>query len=140
MDIKMTYNRSFLHVHFTGQISICPTRVITASSGRITSPNYPRNYSSNTDCTLTIRQPLDTRFTFTFTEIDLEGDGKCYCVCKCDPILYLKFKLSNQKTVFLSRDGVLFPGSSIRNLCIYLRKIYSIHKISHVAMTNRESH
>ena len=59
----------------TGQvINICPTREITASSGQIRSPNYPSNYSSNTSCTLTIKQPLDTNFTFTFTNLDIEID------------------------------------------------------------------
>jgi hypothetical protein len=55
-------------------INICPTREITASSGQIRSPGYPSNYPSNTDCTLTIKQPLDTNFTFTFTKLDIEGD------------------------------------------------------------------
>ncbi|CAB4011919.1 Hypothetical predicted protein, partial [Paramuricea clavata] len=55
-------------------INICPTREITASSGQITSPNYPSNYTSNTSCTLTIKQPLDTNFTFTFTDLDIESD------------------------------------------------------------------
>ena len=58
----------------TGQISICPTREMTLSSGQIRSPNYPNNYPSDTDCTLTLKQPLDTNFTFTFTKIDIEGD------------------------------------------------------------------
>jgi hypothetical protein len=59
----------------TGQvINICPTREITASSGQIRSPNYPSDYSSNTSCTLTIKQPLDTNFTFTFTNLDIEID------------------------------------------------------------------
>ncbi|CAB4043224.1 Hypothetical predicted protein, partial [Paramuricea clavata] len=55
-------------------INICPTKEITTSSGQIRSPNYPRKYCSNTDCTLTIKQPLDTNFTFTFTKLDIEGD------------------------------------------------------------------
>ncbi|CAB4034775.1 Hypothetical predicted protein, partial [Paramuricea clavata] len=55
-------------------INICPTREITASSGQIRSPNYPSNYSSNTSCILTIKQPLDTNFTFTFTKLDIESD------------------------------------------------------------------
>ena len=63
-----------LITYSTGQISICPTREITASSGQIRSPNYPNNYPPNTDCTLTIKQPLDTNFTFSFTKMDIEGD------------------------------------------------------------------
>ena len=55
-------------------MSICPTREITVSSGQITSPNYPRNYPSNINCTLTLKQPLGTSFTFTFKKIDIEGD------------------------------------------------------------------
>ncbi|CAB4018747.1 Hypothetical predicted protein, partial [Paramuricea clavata] len=56
-------------------INICPTREVTASSGQIRSPNYPNKYPASTDCTLTIKQPLDTNFTFTFTKLDIEGDS-----------------------------------------------------------------
>jgi hypothetical protein len=56
-------------------INICPTREITASSGNLTSPNYPNKYPPNTDCTLTIKQPLDTKFVFNLTNIDLGGKG-----------------------------------------------------------------
>jgi hypothetical protein len=68
-------NLTVVLVFLTGQaINICPTREITASSGQIRSPSYPNNYPSNIDCTLTIKQPLDTNFTFTFTKLDIEGD------------------------------------------------------------------
>ena len=68
-----------LSISHAGQISICPTREITASSGQITSPNYPRNYSANIDCTLTLKQPLDTNFTFTFAKIDIEEKDDTFC-------------------------------------------------------------
>ena len=57
-------------------IDICVKREITASSGRITSPWHPGIYPANTQCTVTIRQPLDTKITFTFAKMDIERDGK----------------------------------------------------------------
>jgi hypothetical protein len=60
----------------TGQaINICPTREITTSTGQIRSPDYPSNYPSNIDCTLTIKQPFtNTNLTFNFTKLDIQGD------------------------------------------------------------------
>ncbi|CAB3987648.1 tolloid 2 [Paramuricea clavata] len=66
-------------------INICPTREVTASSGQIRSPNYPSNYPASTDCTLTIKQPLDTNFIFTFIMLDMESpfvDG-----CRYDELI-----------------------------------------------------
>ncbi|CAB3986864.1 Hypothetical predicted protein [Paramuricea clavata] len=77
---------------FTG-INICPTREITASSGKITSPNYPNKYPPNTDCTLTIEQPLDTKFVFNLTNIDL--GGKAYA-SKCDDSLTITGRTSSK--------------------------------------------
>ena len=57
-------------------IDICEKREITASSGRITSPWHPGKYPANTKCTVTIRQPLDTKITFTFAKMDIERNGK----------------------------------------------------------------
>ncbi|CAB4022260.1 Hypothetical predicted protein, partial [Paramuricea clavata] len=62
-------------------INICPTREITASSGQIISPNYPNNYPSNTNCTLTIKRPLDTTFRFAFSHVDFQSskdESICY--------------------------------------------------------------
>ena len=57
-------------------VDICVKREITASSGRITSPWHPDKYPANTKCTVTIRQPLDTKITFTFAKMDIERIGK----------------------------------------------------------------
>ena len=61
---------------YVSVFEICPTRELTASSGRIVSPGYPSKYAANTSCTVTIRQPLDTKITFTFTKMDMERRGK----------------------------------------------------------------
>ena len=57
-------------------IDICVKREITASSGWIMSPWHPDKYPANTKCTVTIRQPLDTKITFTFAKMDIERNGK----------------------------------------------------------------
>lgn len=68
-------------ISFCNGIEICPTREISATSGRVTSPGYPSKYASNVDCILTIKASLDTTFTFTFTSIDMEDndDGGATC-------------------------------------------------------------
>ena len=61
-------------------IDICQKKETTASFGRITSPWHPGKYPSYTWCTITIRQPLDTKITFTFAEMDIEAKGT-YLTC-----------------------------------------------------------
>ena len=73
------YNHFNFHypvILFTTGIDVCPTREITASSGIITSPNYPQKYPPNSDCTLTIKQPLNRKILFKFPHLDL-GGGNC---------------------------------------------------------------
>lgn len=86
----MMYSRLFIlflfFIPFCVGIEICPSREITASSGRITSPGYPSNYPSDTDCTLTIKQPLDTKITLTFSKLDIEGDDPDSCYDTLDVI------------------------------------------------------
>ena len=68
----------FTHFHFLSTLSefeICPARELAASSGRITSAGYPGIYSPNTNCTITIRQPLDTKITFTFNKMEIERES-----------------------------------------------------------------
>ena len=62
---------NFSVIFFTTDFNICPTREITASDGMIISPNYPQKYPPNTDCSLTIKQPLNRRIYFTFLDLNL---------------------------------------------------------------------
>lgn len=73
-------------------IEICPTREITLSYARVTSTNYPNEYKENSNCTLTIKQPLDTKITFTFAAIDIEGDTDgCYDHLTVNGLLHKEF-------------------------------------------------
>ena len=62
---------------FTG-ISICPSREIRATEGEVTSPNYPGEYPSSSDCTLVIDGGLNVRFKIKFAsfEVELDEDSK----------------------------------------------------------------
>lgn len=51
----------------------------TGSSGRISSPNYPRNYDVNKDCYWIIESSPRTTIKITFNDIDTESSGgSCY--------------------------------------------------------------
>ena len=59
-------------------ISVCPSREIRATEGEVTSPNYPRTYPSDSDCTLAIDGGLNVRFKikFAFFEVEEDEDSK----------------------------------------------------------------
>jgi len=51
--------------------------VYTETSGNITSPNYPRPYSNNVNCTYVIRALQPSSFTLTFQRFGLENSDQC---------------------------------------------------------------
>ena len=68
---------------FFSAVSICPTREITLTQGEVTSPNYPSNYPSNADCSLTIDGGRGARFTVKFDsfEVEEDEDGMFFDLC-----------------------------------------------------------
>ena len=50
---------------------------IMASSGTITSPNYPRNYPSNANCVWRITVPPGYRVQLSFSAFNLESHSSC---------------------------------------------------------------
>ena len=81
--MNLNFFQIFIFLCFSG-IDICQKNETTASSGRITSPWHPEKYPSYTRCTITIRQPLDTKITFTFAVMDI--GAKCtYLTCSKGP-------------------------------------------------------
>ncbi|XP_053323004.1 cubilin [Spea bombifrons] len=51
--------------------------VVQASSGEIHSPNYPRPYDDNTECSWLIRVDSGHRVTLNFTDFDIESHRSC---------------------------------------------------------------
>ncbi|XP_030055456.1 cubilin isoform X1 [Microcaecilia unicolor] len=51
--------------------------VFQASSGEIHSPNYPRAYNNNTDCSWIIRVDLGHRVLLNFSDFDIEPHRRC---------------------------------------------------------------
>ena len=49
--------------------------------GVLTSPSYPNNYPSDTDCTYIISQPIDTFVNITILDLDTEYDSSLYTWC-----------------------------------------------------------
>ena len=49
----------------------------TGAGGRATSPNFPENYHSNQDCTVTISAPNGTMLSLYLTKFHLEGGSTC---------------------------------------------------------------
>ena len=69
-NMNLNFFQIFIFLCFSG-IDICQKNETTASSGRIR-------------CTITIRQPLDTKITFTFAVMDI--GAKCtYLTCSKGP-------------------------------------------------------
>ncbi|XP_074049030.1 cubilin [Macrotis lagotis] len=54
--------------------------VFQASSGEIHSPNYPRSYQRNTDCSWIIQVDRNHHILFNFTDIDFELQDACLTV------------------------------------------------------------
>ncbi|XP_035652196.1 deleted in malignant brain tumors 1 protein-like isoform X2 [Oncorhynchus keta] len=51
---------------------------LTASKGQFNSPNYPRNYPNNADCTWNIQTPSGSQIVqLEFLYVNLEGDFNC---------------------------------------------------------------
>lgn len=71
-------------VHRTKGISICPSREIRATEGEVTSPNYPRTYPSDSDCTLAIDGGLNVRFKIKFAFFEVEEDEDDPELCNFD--------------------------------------------------------
>lgn len=55
-------------------------RYLTGSSGYITSPFYPENYSNNANCTYDINSPGAIFLTLQFIELDIQ--------CCCDKLQF----------------------------------------------------
>lgn len=51
---------------------------LTGTSGVLSSPNYPRDYSSYADCLWVIKGPVGSRITLTMEDFQVEDDATCY--------------------------------------------------------------
>ena len=98
---------------------------LTASNGTVTSPNYPNNYKSNSNCAWRIAVPDGFHISLTFKDFVLESHSRCnydsvelrngfnstspiigkYCGSNIPPIaitsgrsLYVKFKTDGSGT------------------------------------------
>ena len=50
---------------------------LTASNGTVTSPNYPNNYKSNSNCAWRITVPAGFRVYLVFEDFELESHSSC---------------------------------------------------------------
>ena len=75
---NLTLCNTFITVFFVFQTG-CGGKItnIFASSGTITSPNYPSNYGSHADCSWRITVPNGFVVRLTFIVFDLESSRNC---------------------------------------------------------------
>lgn len=62
---------------YTSFFYLACVKYFTASNGEITSPNYPDNYDTRTNCHYYITVPENEKILLTFNEMDIENSPSC---------------------------------------------------------------
>ena len=89
MKISIQYS-TFLLPNITGG---CGNERLTASSGVFMSPNFPKDYDNNLDCSWTI-QVASGPIILNFTSFELEECSSCACDYVSVSFLLIDFHLN----------------------------------------------
>ncbi|MGH0140688.1 UNVERIFIED_CONTAM: hypothetical protein FKN15_044712, partial [Acipenser sinensis] len=85
--------------------ALCGGAVRNASIGRVLSPNYPRNYSNNLNCSWSLEAPGVQKLHLHFERLALAGKG--------DRVLVLSGTGENSTVLFDSAHGGLVPFEGV---------------------------
>ena len=66
------------HLHELLNTGVCGG-ILSHQSGHLTSPSYPKQYPSNSDCTYTILQPNNTFIHLTTIAFEIQGKAQGDC-------------------------------------------------------------